>query len=292
MKVFWLFASILLMSATNNITAQSDLDSLLDELMEEETRPVLGTFFGTRIIHGQSVFMMPKKGLDFRVAHRFGEFNSGFNNFYGLDQSSSYFSLEYGFFNRFTAGIGRATYNRTINGYAKYAIVQQTEGPGAFPLSIVYHGSTAMNATIYDNKERNQDWASRMDYTHQLLIASKIGPSLSLQITPTMVHRNLVKTPSDVNDLYALGFGGRYKIRNSFSVNFEYFKVFNHPEGSPFSDPIAIGVDIQLSAHVFQIHVTNSEAMTENGFIGYTTGNFFKNMRPGFNISQVFTIGK
>ena len=48
-----------------------------------------------------------------------------------------------------------------------------------------------------------------MSYVGQLLIARKISQGFSLQITPSYVHRNLVATEIDPNDLYAIGAGGR-----------------------------------------------------------------------------------
>ena len=84
-------------------------------------------------------------------------------------------------------------------------------------------------------------------------------------------------------------------IVSRFSINIEYFKVFENDgmQGIEYYDPLSVGVDIQAGGHVFQLHLTNALPMTENTYIGETTGDFFNgDIRFGFNISQVFTLGK
>ena len=277
------------------IYAQEDLEALLDEATGEETEYTIATFLSTRVINCHSVEIMPKHGLDFRIAHRFGQFNTGFKEFYGFDESNSYLSLEYGFMDRVMMGIGRATYNKMFNGFIKPVILRQSSGKRVMPVTVVAYSSIAVNSTIYEDKERNEDFISRLSYTTQLVIGRKCTPKLSLQLIPTFVHRNLVHTPEENNDLWAIGVGGRYKIFNRVSVNIEYFKVFgnNPPEGTEYFNPLSIGVDIQAGGHVFQLLVTNARPIIENTLIGETTGNFFNgDIRFGFNISQVFTLGK
>src|SRR4030095_10868285 len=45
-------------------------------------------FKSSRVINQHSMEFIPKKGLDFRILHRFGPINSGFENFYGLDEAN------------------------------------------------------------------------------------------------------------------------------------------------------------------------------------------------------------
>lgn len=274
--------------------SQSDLDKLADEALSENTEYALGTFFSSRIVSQQSVFMMPKRGLDFRVQHRFGEFSSGFNNFYGIDESTSYLSLEYGVTDWFNAGISRATYKDMFNGFAKFRLLRQSSGGVNMPVSVIYVTTMGMQSTQYENdKQKNDDFQARLSYTHQLLIARMITPSFSVQLSPTMVHRNLVPEGDYQNNTYVIGLGARYKLTNTFSINGEWSHIINPDKLSvgEIYDPISIGVDIQVASHVFQIHLTNAEFMSESNCLTETKRNFFKGqIRPGFNISQVFTL--
>jgi len=129
----------------------------------------------------------------------------------------------------------------------------------------------------------------------QLLIARKVNQLLSLQLTPSYVHRNLVATELDPNDLFAIGAGGRIKLAKRISFNAEYYYLINPKSylSQKVYDPLSLGFDIETGGHVFQLIFTNSLAMIEKGFIGETTGNWGKgDIHFGFNISRVFTLRK
>jgi len=277
------------------VSGQADWDSLLDQELAENKLNETATFKSWRIMNGQSVEMIPARGLDLRIAHRFGEFNTTENNFLGLDEASTYFGLYYGITSGLNIGIARATYNQTNYGFIKYAVLKQTSGNKSFPFTLVFNASVSYTSKEYQDKIRDDDFVSRFDYTFQVLLGRKFNERISFQLTPTFVHRNLVETEAESNDLYVLGVGGRYLISPRVAINAEYYWVVNAQErnGYRFYDPLAVGVDIQIGSHVFQLMLTNASAMTENKFLGETTSHFFNgDIRFGFNISQIFTLGK
>ncbi len=277
-----------------NAGAQDDdLDKLLDEELSSTTDYAMGTFFTTRIINGQSVQMMPKGGLDFRINHRFDKIEEGYNRFWGIDGSHSYLSLEYGFTDDLLVGLGRQN-DAYFNGFIKYRFLKQSKGQKNMPITLTGVITTGVDAYDYKNDEqKNKNFAGRWNYTYQLLIGRMFSPKLSLQVSPTLVHRNMVKYADEKNDVYALGIGGRYKLTNTFSVNAEYYYVWGIQDvaSNPYYHPVSIGVDIQVSGHVFQIMITNTSSMIEHSWITNTSDKFNgKGLRLGFNISQVFTI--
>ena len=149
------------------------------------------------------------------------------------------------------------------------------------------------NSTKYDDPRREKDFNSRMSYMHQLLVARKFNNRFSLQLSPTYLHRNLVYSPEDLNDIFAVGVGGRFKITNRISANFEYFYVnkLKTIEYTNYYNPLSFGVDIETGSHVFQLFLTNSIAILENGFLGETTDSWKKgDIHFGFNISRVFSL--
>ncbi|MCD4834745.1 MAG: DUF5777 family beta-barrel protein [Bacteroidales bacterium] len=270
-----------------------DWDTILDEELSKQRVFTTATFKSSRILNGQSVECLSKGGLDFRVAHRFAEFNTNENNFLGFDEASTYFGLYYSIVDQLNIGIARATYNQTNYGFVKYAFLRQSTGEKNIPLTMVFNSSISYISKQYSDKERDEDFISRMDYSFQLLIGRKFSERLSLQLTPTLVHRNLVETKNENNDLYAIGIGGRYLITRRIAFNAEYYWVLNNTGryGYDFYDPVALGFDIQFGSHVFQLMLTNVAAMTENKFIGETSSDFFSgDIRFGFNISQVFSL--
>lgn len=279
---------------TGNSVAQ-DLDQLLNEATGSDTEYASATFKSTRIITGHSVERMISKQLDFRISHRFGRINSGAYELWGLDQANIHFSLEYGLTDWFMAGVGRGTYEKTFDGFAKFSILRQSKGKRNMPVSLSYLTSIALNTLKWERPEKLFFW-DRSSYVHQLLVARKFNDRFSFELNPTFVHRNMVATMLDPNDLFAVGAGFRFKLTKRLSFNGEYYYVIppvNDYQSTETYNPLSFGVDIETGGHVFQIHVTNSLAMIEKGFIGETTGSWSKSdIHLGFNISRVFSFKK
>ena len=293
MKQLSLFILILLFSAS--LFAQNDLMNLLNENTPQEINYTTATFKSTRIMNGQSVEKMPPGQLDFRISHRFGTLNTGAYNLYGLDQSNVHFGLEYGIFNWLMIGVGRGTYEKTFDGFTKFTLLRQSSGAKNMPVSISAFTSVALNSMKWTDQTRTNYFSSRLSYVGQILIARKINQSFSIQLTPTYVHRNLVATELDPNDLWSMGAGGRMKLSKRISLNAEYYYLVNPKSymSQQIYNPLSLGVDIETGGHVFQLFFTNSLAMIEKGFIGETTGSWRKgDIHFGFNISRVFTLKK
>ncbi len=123
----------------------------------------------------------------------------------------------------------------------------------------------------------------------QILIARKFSQSLSLQISPTYIHKNLVPLPEDQNNIFALGMGGRYKLSRKISINGEYFYLLPGETARNNINSLSFGFDIETGGHVFQLQFTNSQAMFARGFITETTGEWLNgDIFFGFNIYRVF----
>lgn len=277
-----------------SVLAQDDLMNLLEQETQDSTTIVYSeaTFKGSRIINGHSVELRAPGVLEVLISHRFGRITGGFNEFFGLDDANTRLGLDFGILKNLNIGIGRSTLQKQYDGFIKYSIVRQQRGARNVPLTAVFFTSIAINST---ESPPDQDWsfANRTSYTYQLLLARKFSTNFSLQLTPTLVHKNLVDKPLDDNDLYALGIGARHKITRRMALTFEYFYTFNLPEDEGLYNSLSIGVDIETGGHVFQLHLTNSQAMIEKGFITETSDDFFDgDIHIGFNISRVFNIGK
>jgi hypothetical protein len=277
------------------IFAQDDLMNLLDQNAPKEINYTTATFKSTRIINGHSIERMPPGQLDFRISHRFGTLNSGAYNLYGLDQSNVHFSLEYGILNWLMVGVGRGTYEKTFDGFTKFTLLRQSSGAKIMPVSVSLFTSVALNSLKWSDAARTNYFSSRLSYVGQILVARKINQSFSVQLTPSYVHRNMVATELDPNDLWAMGAGGRMKLSKRISLNAEYYYLANPRTymSQPVYNPLSVGVDIETGGHVFQLLFTNSLAMIDKGFIGETSGRWSKgDIHFGFNISRVFTLKK
>jgi hypothetical protein len=294
MKLIYAFAVLIIFSLS--LSAQDDLMNLLNQNAAPEINFTTATFKSTRVMNGHSIERMPPGQLDFRISHRFGTLNQGAYNLWGLDQSNVHFSLEYGIFKWMMVGVGRGTYQKTFDGFTKFSILRQSTGAREMPVSLSLFASAALKSYNWPDPAQTNYFSSRFAYTTQLLIARKISPGFSFQLSPTWVHRNLVASELDPNDLFAVGAGGRMKLTKRISLNAEYYFRLNSNDKFlevRYYNPLSVGFDIETGGHVFQIILTNSVAMIEKGFIGETTGQWkHGDIHLGFNISRVFTLQK
>ena len=293
MKYYLRISFLLLAVMLSRSVSAQDLFDVFGKDTVKTKNYTYATFKTTRIVNGQSVENASKGTLLFIISHHFGPANSGGYNFFGLDQSTIRFGLEYGLFDRLSVGIGRSSYEKTFDGFLKYKLLRQSTGYRQMPVSVSLFASTDINSLKWSDPTRTNFFSSRLSFAYQVLIARKFSNNLSLQLTPTLIHKNLVPGLNDKNNFYALGFGGRYKLTERVSLNAEYFYLMNQPATVNNVNSLSIGVDIETGGHVFQLHFTNSQPMFERGFITETVGKWSKgNIFFGFNISRAFTIVK
>jgi hypothetical protein len=288
-RIQLVIATILLISGT--LKSQDLQDYFIDD--EPITEYTFATFKTTRIINGQSIENPSFGDLKFVVGHHFGKINNGPYNFWGLDQSTIRLGLEYGATKRLALAVGRSSYEKTIDAFLKYKILRQSSGSINMPLSVSFFSGIYVNSLKWRFPERENYFSSRLSFVNQVLIARKFTNRLSFQITPTLVHKNLVERISDPNDIYAIGYGGRMSITNRITFNAEYYQVLTSKTAKNFSNMLSLGFDIETGGHVFQLHFTNAQPMFERAFITETSGKWLNgDIYFGFNIVRVFSIKK
>lgn len=290
--------SILSLFTFGTLQAQ-DLFGDLDQLTQDSTKVdyTTATFKSTRVINGQSIEMPSKNELLFVIAHRFGNFQNGLYDIFGLDQATMRMGFEYTLPTDFVCvSIGRSTYKKTIDGGLKLKVLRQKKGAANFPATIDWYSSIAMDGMRWTNPDRTNYFTSRLSFAHQLLIARKFSDAFSLQLSPTVIHKNLVAKKTESNTFYAMGFSGRYKVSRRVAITAEYFylaSTIDQLPGVNNQKPVhnmSIGVDIETGGHVFSMAFTNSQAMYDPGFISETTESWKdKGVHFGFNINRTFS---
>jgi len=273
--------------------AQSDLLSLVEKNDTIKRERVTNAFKSSRVINGHSIEFLGKGVLDVRILHRFGEVSDGVSNLFGLDEASMRFGLDYGISNNLTVGVGRSNVGKELDGFIKLRAVSQTKGPGSFPFSIVLVSGVTLGTQAWTDTTRKNYFSSRMGFYNELIIGRKFSERFSLQLAPIFVHRNLVQLASEENDVYALGIGTRFKLSKRIALVADYHYIAKGLEKKVYKDPLSVGFDIETGGHVFQLHFSNTTGMNEKAFITNTTGDWGKGeVRFGFNLSRVFTVGR
>ncbi len=266
-----------------------DLLSLLEE--EETIDYATASFKTNRVINLHSLENTAGGVLDFKISHRFGFINGGISELFGIDQATIRIGADYGITDRLMIGFGRSSYEKTYDGFMKLKLLRQSKGLKTMPIAASFFASTAIMTIPFQDPDRENFFSSRLYYTFQMLLGRKFSDSFTIQISPGIVHRNLVRTSSESNDVYHLGIGGRMKLNKRTAFNFEYIYVLKDQLAPGYRNSLSIGFDIETGGHVFQLHFTNSTSMIEKGFIGETTGNWLDgDIHFGFNVSRVFTL--
>lgn len=295
-----LWVLVFLLSLSANLTAQ-DGDSLLDGIEEETTDYATASFKTTRVVNSHSLENKAKGTMDFKISHRFGLLNQGVYDIFGLDNATIRFGFEYGISDALMVGLGRSTFEKTYDGFIKYKFLRQSKGKRNMPITAAIALGSGIN-TLKPNiafptlTEDNIHFSHRLNYYAQLIVGRKFSSAFSAQLMPIWIHRNyapVVNSFQEKNDIFSLGAAARMKLTKRMAVNVEYF--YNLPDqlSNRSYNSLSIGFDIETGGHVFQLHFTNSQPMSEKGFIANTGGDWLDGkVHFGFNITREFTVVK
>lgn len=261
------------------------------------------TFKDRRVINNHSVETLPKRKLDIRIGHRFGDLigaAGGWETFYGLENSSDILTgFEYGITDAIDVGAfrtkGSSELRQNVNALLKAKLMAQNTRNN--PLTV-----TVMGMTSYSTMPKSQaegvissfpKQAHRMSFHAQLMLARKFSPGFSLQIHGGWTYRNLVYE-DDLNDLVSAGVSARIQITRVMGLILDGTYPFSGLRTAENDYYPALGVGFEFETgggHVFQINLTNATGMSETDFVPYTRSNWSQGeFRLGFTISRIFNL--
>ena len=280
------------------IAQAQDADSILNSLstpVRNET--VRATFKSTHLVLLNTNETQNKNDLAFWINHRFGDIGGQFGGaktLFGLDLAPDiYIGFDYGFTDRLTLGVGRGKYDATYNFLAKYKLIQQKEN--STPFSLTVFGQTAVVSREAFNNFEFPNRSDRLSHYLSGIFTSKISPSFSLLVSPSVLLRSKTTEARDPNSLLSIGFGGRLKLYKRFSLIADYTLVegLGRPNdlGTQFYNPLGAGIEIETGGHIFSLNFQNSEYIIENNFIANTQKSWRDGgVRWGFAISRNFAL--
>ncbi|MBL7703107.1 MAG: hypothetical protein JNM14_12715 [Ferruginibacter sp.] len=311
-KLLFVFYILTVYSATAQV--DSSTNSLMNELENKNDAPQgkmpVKVFMAQRLINANTVEMLQKGHLEFKVVHNFGDIggtNGGIRNAFGLDNSSDIkIAFLYGVTKRLNVIVSRnkgagQVFTLWEMGL-KYKILEQRENDPSHPLSLAVfaNGVSSSQRASTDSSRENyyRKTSDRQSQTLQLMVARKFGKLFSLQLNPTYVHTNYV-VKNDVNHLFAMGAAVRVPIYKSFVFIADYFHPFRpqksvdslKAKGVNFYDVLGVGLELVTPGHVFHVNFTNTTNILENRFIPRTTTSWKKGQyRWGFTITRDFVL--
>jgi hypothetical protein len=267
-----------------------DLLETIDKEYPNKPLQAQATFKTTRISIGHSVETRKQGLLEFHVMNRFWNTPAPRTQSFVADRMSSRIGLEYSINDKLTLGAGGTTWNGIFDGFLKYRLVQQQINKGGPPLSITLFQNMSYRSKATDNINAFDSFGDRLSFTSHLLMARKFTPNFSLQVSPTLIHRNSALFEENPQTQFAIGFGGRYKVGHHVSIVSEYYYVANPLETINTYNAFALGVNWEVGDIILQFQLTNARAMVEDAFITQTTTNFnFNdgNLHFGFNATYI-----
>lgn len=260
-------------------------------------------FKNKQLINAQTTVI--PEGFDFTIMHRFGKIGLNdefYKQFLGFDLPANVrFSLSYKLSDRSYIGVGRTKVGKTVDIEGKYVFLKQTDN-NSMPISVALYNNTGLNTDAYRGESPvaffgdsirpfENKFVHRLSYNTQLIIARKFNDRISLQLSPTLVYKNLVEGMEESHHTFVLPFSGRYQYSFGSAILFEYAYKLNNTSEDKLDNPFSIGFEFGTAGHVFQVFLSNSYYIRETNIYTEEPYNFYD--RPnefvlGFNIRRVW----
>lgn len=281
MKNYIKLLFVLLMFPAISI-AQEDAteDSTIVVVKEQLERPA---FEGASLIENPTNVLFDKNTLEVQMQHRFGLLKET-NTLAGIygDGANIRIALSYAIHERLTLGYGTTKNNRLQDFFWKAALLRQTRS-NSMPVSVSYYGNFTIDARPEKTFNLIQD---RYSFFNQVIIAKRFSPNVSMQIAPSISHFNAVE-PGMKNDLFAIAFGGRFKISPNTAIIADYSQPLTQFDLKNPHPGISFGVEFATSAHAFQVFLTNySGIVPQQNYMKNQNDFFDGDFLIGFNITR------
>jgi hypothetical protein len=215
---------------------------------------------------------------------RTGSVKDGISEFFGFDMATTKIGGIYGVTDWLAVSASRHTMLKVYETSLKYRLARQDD---AFPVDIVGYNTVDINSLLDDKDYPKLEFSDRLTYISQLIVSRKFSDRLSLELVPSFIHKNLYNPAIENDNQFSLGSGGRMKLTKRLSLNLEYVYNFDKPDF--YKNPLSVGLDVETGGHIFQLLFTNSQPMTESGYITQAAGDWGKgDFFFGFNLYRVF----
>lgn len=309
MRNLFLVGVLILMAC---LPAFAQPDNLLGEVEKDnkkESKTPVKVFYSQKLINANTVEVLPKGRLEFKVQHNFGDIggsNGGVTRFYGLDNAADIkIGFQIGLAKKLNLLVSRTRGGGQVQQMwemgVKYQILQQMQNDPSHPLSLTLFANGVVSSQTAnvnpDNENSFANFSDRGSSLLQLLLARKFG-GVSLQLNPTFVRRNFVQN-GDENNTFAMGGAVRIPLSKRIILIADYFHPFRSSSsktalaarGVKLYDVWGLGFEIKTPGHLFNLNFTNATNLLENRFIPRTFSDIKQGQfRWGFTISRDFML--
>ena len=253
---------------------------------QDEAEPVMPAFETLTLVDGATTASPYKGQLAIEIQHRFSQIEEIADIFGIYGSANTRIGFSYGITDKIMVGFGTTRKNMLQDLEWKYSILTQTS---KMPISLSYHGNAVLDARDqkFFGPEEDYQFAYRLSYLNELIISSRIGDKISLQVAPTFVYFNAV--PEGYNNINAsINAGARIQVLGFHSIILEYDQPLTDAEQDVYPN-LALGVEIGTSTHSFRVFASNYDYILRNQSIAFNGNNPWDgDSRFGFNITIRF----
>jgi len=280
--------------------------SVLAQETETETKkvidkPVRSPFESGYLIDNQTTVIQPVNTLEFAIQHKFGSFENGSSDLYGLyaNGANIRLGLNYVVAKNVQVGIGATKNRMTTDFNAKWTILEQTRN-NTTPVALAVYGNIAIDGRDkdqfhpLDESHSEYEFSNRLSSFAQVIVGRKFSDAISLQTGVSFSHYNLIDQ-GNYHDKVGLHLNGRIKVSPQGSIIFNFdapldldyldtAENYNNPEPN-----LSFGYEISTSTHAFQIYMGNSKGLIQQDIMVNNSSKIdIDNFMIGFTITRLW----
>ncbi len=266
---------------------------------KKSDKPVNYPWDSELLIDNQTTLSPPVKTLELIIQHRFGLVNQkGISDLFGVYAPGANIRLgmNYTFVKNLTIGYGLTKKNMYNDFQAKWVILEQTRS-NRIPVTVAVFGDFAIDGRSNSAFGTSYKFSDRFSYFSQLIVSRKFSEWLSLEVTGSFTHYNMV-APKRNHDNIGVGMNGQIKFSPQSSIIFQYdipLKIQGISEQESFTETnsakanFGFGYQVEIPGHSFQIYFTTANGILPqdiymNNHNDWTKGDFML----GFTITRLW----
>jgi hypothetical protein len=260
---------------------------------ESENEPVFPPYDVTSLIENQTTFTPLKGSFEFVIHHRFGNFEDGISNLYGLYAPSNIrLGINYGITDNIMVGFGTEKDNKMQEFHGKWVPLTQSTN-NKIPVTVALYGNIVIDGREESNFGANYSFTNRISYFSQILVSRAINFNFVVQAGANFSHFNSVEKKHE-HDRMGITIGAKHRIINSIYAIAEYDhtldieSLYEHYEPEITPEPnLSFGLEFGTTTHAFQVFVSNYRGIVpQQNFV--FNQNEIGEFILGFNITARF----
>jgi hypothetical protein len=251
------------------------------------------------LIDNQTTLSPPAKTLECIIQHRFGLINQkGISDLFGIyaPGANIRLGLNYTPVKNLTIGYGLTKGNMYSDFQAKWVILEQTRS-NRIPVAVAVFGDFAIDGRSNSVFGTTYKFIDRFSYFSQLIVSRKFADWLSLEVTGSFTHYNMVASTGN-HDNIGVGINGQIKFSPQSSIIFQYdipLKIQGISEQRSFTETnsakanFGFGYQVETAGHSFQIYFTTADGILPQDIYMHNHNDWKKgDFMLGFTITRLW----